>query len=68
MLSLHPQYVIDEQKHPQSVLLTLSEWKQVVNELEELEDIRAYDHAKSLSQEQVPFSQAVHEIEGDYDA
>jgi PHD/YefM family antitoxin component YafN of YafNO toxin-antitoxin module len=68
MLSLHPQYVIDEQKHPQAVLLTLTEWGQIMDELEELDDIRAYDRAKSTSGVSVPFAQAVREIEESYGA
>ena len=42
--------------------MTLSEWIQVMDMLEELEDMRAYDQAKSISQETVPFTQAVREI------
>jgi len=68
MLSLHPQYVVDDQKHPQAVLLSLSEWGQIMDELEELEDIRAYDQVKSIPQEHVPFAQAVREIEETYEA
>ncbi len=40
-----------------------NEWERIVEALEELDDIRAYDEAKSGSQETVPFEQAVREIE-----
>jgi PHD/YefM family antitoxin component YafN of YafNO toxin-antitoxin module len=57
------QYVVDEQQHPQAVLLPLAEWERIVEELEELDDIRAYDQAKTGPQEAVPFEQAVREVQ-----
>lgn len=50
----------------QSVVLPLAKWEQVLEELEELDDIRAYDAAKSESGESVPFDQAVCEIREQY--
>ena len=58
-VKLNPQYVIDKEQHPKAVLLTIEEWQKVVEELEELDDIRAYDKAKDGSQETLPFDQAV---------
>jgi hypothetical protein len=48
--------------------LTMSEWEQVVEALEELDDIREYDAAKVDPQDAVPFEQAVREIEEEYKA
>ncbi len=62
MFPIHPQYVFDENQHPQSVLLPLSEWERILEELDELDDIRAYDEAISGPQEAVAFEQAVREI------
>jgi hypothetical protein len=63
MNALHPQYVVDENRTPTAVLLPIPEWEQVVEDLEELDDIRAFDLAKSGSEEAIPFEQAVREIE-----
>ena len=63
MVLVRLQYVVDEQQHPQAVLLPLAEWERIVEELEELDDIRAYDQAKTGPQEAVPFEQAVREIQ-----
>ncbi len=63
MVLVRLQYVVDEQQHPQAVLLPLAEWERIVEELEELDDIRAYDQAKAGPQEAVPFEQAVREIQ-----
>jgi PHD/YefM family antitoxin component YafN of YafNO toxin-antitoxin module len=68
MVTVHPQYVVDGEQQPKAVLLPLEEWKRVVEELEELDDIRAYDAAKADSQDAVPFEQAVREIQEEYDA
>jgi len=68
MVTVHPEYVVDEQQHRKAVLLPVDEWEQVVNELEELDDIRAYDAAQEQSAEKLPFEQAVREIQRDYDA
>ena len=65
-ISLNPQYAIDRQKIPKAVLLSIDEWNQIINALEELDDIRAYDTAKTGDQESIPFEQAVREIQEIY--
>ena len=67
-LKIHPEYVVNKKKEPKAVLLPLTEWEKVVEELEELDDIREYDRAKSSEQETVSFEQAVREIQEGYDA
>lgn len=68
MLPLHPQYVVDENQRPQAALLPVSEWERIVEELDELDDIRAYDEAKAGPQDTVSFEQAVREIQEGQDA
>ncbi len=68
MLAIHPEYVVDEKQHRKAVILPLPDWNRVVDELEELSDIKAYDKAKAGYQEIVPFADAVHEIQAEYDA
>ena len=65
MVTLHPEYVVDKDQHTKAVLLPFLEWENVVAELEELDDIRAYDKAKSSDEETIPFGQAVREIRED---
>jgi len=62
VLSLHPRYLTDDQQRRQAVVLALDEWQKVLEDLEELDDIRAYDAAKADPQEAIPFEQAVREI------
>ena len=58
-MNLHPEYVIDAYQKPKAVLLPFSEWQIVLESLEELEDIQAYDLAKSQELQFLPFGEAV---------
>ena len=68
MVTLHPEFVIGQDEHTKAVLLPLPEWKAIVSELEELDDIRAFDKAKASTDEVIPFEKAVREIREKYDA
>lgn len=61
-MNFHPEFVLDENQNRTAVLLQLSDWDRIVSELEELDDIRAYDAALTQGGEQLPFEQAVQEI------
>lgn len=66
LIGIHPQYIMDENKQCKAILLTSEEWEKILEELEELDDIRAYDEAKSGPQDSIIFAEAVHEIEHEY--
>lgn len=51
MLTVHPQYITDDRGKKLSVVLPISEFKSIMEELEELEDIRLYDEAKTSDTE-----------------
>ena len=57
------QYVVDENGQRIGVLLDIAEYQKILEELEELEAIRAYDLAKANDDEVIPFEQAIAEIE-----
>ncbi|WP_089730074.1 hypothetical protein [Candidatus Thiosymbion oneisti] len=63
MIELHPDYIVDEDLNRRAVILPYSEWENIIEEMEELDDIRAYDEAKTKANETIPFEQAVKEIE-----
>jgi len=46
-----------------SLATHLAAWQQIKEELEELDDIRAYDQAKAQPSEPVPFEQAMRDIQ-----
>ena len=62
MIVVHEDYVVDEQGHRKAIVVALEEWEQILDALEELDDIRAYDEAKSDPSDAVPFEQAALEI------
>lgn len=62
MIALHPEYIIDEKAHKKAVVLPFVEWEKVLEDIEELEDIRAFDKAKAEKDEILPFDQAIKEI------
>ena len=62
MVTLHPSYVVDENQNRKAVILSSEEWERVLEELEELDDIRAYEEAKSGPRDALPFEEAVREI------
>ena len=62
MLALHPEIVIDGKRKPKAVLLPYAEWNRVMADMDELEDIRAYDRAKARHDEAIPFEPAVKEL------
>ena len=48
------------------VILNIAEYEALLEAMEELEDIRAYDETKAEHEEVIPFEQAVREIEQGY--
>ncbi len=62
-MNLHPEYIVDENSNRKAVVLPYSEWENIIEEIEELEDIRTFDQTKSEDNEVIPFEQAVQEIE-----
>jgi PHD/YefM family antitoxin component YafN of YafNO toxin-antitoxin module len=63
MISHKERYVVDEQGQSVGVILGVEEYEKIVEELEELASIRAFDSAKASNDETIPFEQAIIEIE-----
>jgi len=63
MSPFNERYVVDGKGERVGVLLDMSEYQRILEELEELESIRAYNAAKTSKEEAIPFAQAVNEIE-----
>lgn len=63
MLTVHPQYITDHTGKKLSVVLPVKEFKTIMDELEELEDIRLYDEAKASNEASIPIDEAFKLIE-----
>ena len=57
------RYLIDENGKRLGVLLNVKDYKKLLEELEELESIRAYDAAKASGDTSIQFDEAIKEIE-----
>jgi predicted protein tyrosine phosphatase len=62
-MSRKRKFVVDEQGNRVSVVLDIKDYERMLEELEELASIRAYDAAKAAKDEAIPFDQAVEELE-----
>lgn len=63
MLTLQPQYITDNAGKRISVVLPLKDFKAIMEELEELEDIKLYDEAKKSNEPSIPIDDAFKMIE-----
>lgn len=63
MLTIHPQYITDKAGKKISVILPMKEFENILEELEELEDIKLYDEAKASDEPSIPIDEAFKMIE-----
>ncbi len=63
MTTINPQYIIDKKGNRISVVIPVTEFETIMEELEELEDIRLYDEAKSDKESSIPIDDAFEIIE-----
>ena len=57
------QFVVNERGEKVAVVLSIEEYEKILEELEDLEDIRAYDEAKASGETGVPLEEAIARIE-----
>jgi len=58
-----PQYITDNKGKKLSVVLPIKDYKRIMDELEELEDIRLYDEAMANKETSLPVDKAFKLIE-----
>lgn len=63
MLTIHPQYITDTTGKKISAILSMKEFKTILEELEELEDIKLYDESKNDNEPAISKSKAMEMIE-----
>mgnify|MGYP001305552635 CR=1 FL=1 len=56
-MTLHPKYITNPAGKKQAVVLSIDEYTFLLNELEELEDIRLYDKVKSKNESSVELTE-----------
>ena len=65
MLTLHPQFITDSEGKKLSAILPINEFSTLIEELEELEDIRLYDAGKNDNEPAIPKNKAMEMIEAE---
>ncbi len=63
MKPIHPQYITDNTGKKLSVVIPIDEYNSILDQLEELEDIRLYDEAKASDEPSIPIDEAFKIIE-----
>jgi len=63
MFVVHPQYITNTAGEKLSVVLPIQEFKTIMEELEELEDVRLYDEAQADKEPSIPIDEAFKLIE-----
>ena len=61
-MSIRERFIVDRDGKKTAVILDIEEYERLLEELEELEDIRDYDAALAEDGEKVPFEAVVQEI------
>lgn len=65
MLTIHPQYITDNRGKKISAVLPMKEFKTILEELEDLEDIRLYDESKNDNEPAIAKNKAMAMIEAE---
>ncbi len=60
---MRTQFVTDNHGNKLAVILPISEYNKMIEDLEELEDIKLYDQAKKTNEPSIPIDEAFKKIE-----
>jgi hypothetical protein len=63
MSAFKENFIVDENGARVGVVLDIADYRKLLEDLEELDAIRAYDEAKASGDEAIPFEEAIAEIE-----
>lgn len=59
----HEKFIVDEKGQRVSVVLDIKDYEKILDELDELDAIRAFEVAKAENDEAIPLEQAFEEID-----
>jgi PHD/YefM family antitoxin component YafN of YafNO toxin-antitoxin module len=63
MFELKEKYIVDANGNKVEVVIDYESFKHLMEEVEELEAIRAFDKAKSVNEEMIPLEEALKQVE-----
>ncbi|MBI5326453.1 MAG: hypothetical protein HZB41_14470 [Ignavibacteriae bacterium] len=62
MIAIKEKFIVDEKGNKTDVVLPIEDYEKLLNELEDIEDVKVYDNAKMKNDEVIPFEDAMKEI------
>ncbi len=62
MLTLNPQFITDKNGKKLFVVFSMKEYNRLLEEIEEIDDVKLYDEAKSRKNEFIPIDEAFKQI------
>lgn len=63
MPQIKEKFLVDEQGQRVAVLLDISDYEKLLDELDELDAIKAYDAAKASGEDSIPLEDALAEVD-----
>lgn len=63
MIDIKPQFITDNAGNKISVVLPMKDFKAILEELEDIEDVKLYDEAKKSNEPSIPIDVAFKMIE-----
>lgn len=63
MPQIKEKFLVDEQGQRVAVLLDISDYEKLLDELDELDAIKAYDDAKASGEDSIPLEDALAEVD-----
>jgi hypothetical protein len=57
-MTLHPKFITANNGNKDAVILPINEYNRLLEELEDMEDIRLYDEAKAANEPSIPIDEA----------
>lgn len=60
---MNPQFIINDKGEKEAVILSLQEYKEMLEQIEDPEDIKLYDQVKERESEYIPSERVFREIE-----
>lgn len=65
MIAIHPQYITDNTGKKLSAVIPMNEFNTLLEELEDLEDIRLYDESKNDNEPAIASTEALQMIQAE---
>lgn len=63
MTQIKEKFLVDDQGQRVAVLLDISDYEKLLDELDELDAIKAYDDAKASGEDSIPLEDALAEVD-----